>query len=223
MKDPRQERLWRQQREYHRNHPWRLEQGGLFVPHSYKDIQPDTLSWWDDFGFILNRRRVMVWWQHPRDLYRHAVEERARELAGTDPGDDWLVQGAIPNYRKVGRSRKKIVSYTCRPPSEAQSQYYERLRALEQEISSQGMECEVRPSVKRERLSWATGLDLVAPLEVRNEQELAVVADLARRLILGQTSLNEAFPEYRYGKENWLSEASARKRPRRYKRDATPV
>ena len=116
----------------------------------------------------------------------------------------------MPNYRKVGRSRKKIVSYTCRPPSEAQSQYYESLRALEQKVSAQGVECEVCPSAKRQRLPWATGLELVVPLEVRNEQELAVVAGLARRLILGQTSLNEEFPGYRYGKENWLSEADAR-------------
>ena len=210
MKDPRQERLWRQQRQYHRNHPWRLVSGGLFVPHSYEDIRPDALSWWADVGFVLNRRRVLVWWRHPRDLYRHVVEERARELAGPDPGDDWVVEGAIPNYRQVGRSRKKIVSYTCRPPSEAQSQYYESLRTLEQEVSAQGVECEVRPSAKRQRLPWATGLELVVPLEVRNEQELAAVAGLARRLILGQTSLNEEFPGYRYGKENWLSETDAR-------------
>lgn len=30
-----------------------------------------------------------------------------------------------------------------------------------------------------------TGLDLVGPLEVHDAQELAVVADLARRLLLG--------------------------------------
>ena len=116
----------------------------------------------------------------------------------------------MPNYRQVGRSRKKIASYTCRPPSEAQSQYYESLRTLEQEVSAQGVECEVCPSAKRQRLPWATGLELVVPLEVRNGQELAGVAGLARRLILGQTSLNEEFPGYRYGKENWLSEANAR-------------
>jgi hypothetical protein len=206
MKDPRQERLWRQQRQYHRNHPWRLDQGGLFVPHSYAETKPDALSWWDDVGFILNRRRVIVWWQHPRSLYHNAIEERAWELAGPDPEDDWLTRRATPNYRKLGRSRKKIVSYTYHPPSEAQSQYYDRLRALTQEISAQGMDCEVRTSIKRQRLYWATGLGLVAPLEVRNRQELAVVADLAKRLLLGQTSLDAEFPGYCYTKANWLSE-----------------
>ena len=110
----------------------------------------------------------------------------------------------------VGRPRKKIVSYTCRPPSEASRAYFQRLRALEQEMSAQGIDCSVRPSSKRKRLSWATGLELVAPLEVRNEQELAVVADLACRLLLGHTTLEREFADYRYTKESWLLEAASR-------------
>lgn len=210
MKDQRQERLWRLQREYHRNHPWRLGPGGLFVPHSYAEVKQDALSWWDDVGFILNRRRVIVWWRHPRHVYRDAIEELAQEQAGEFPFDDWLTQGAIPNYRKVGRSRKKIVSYTCRPPSEASHAYFQHLRALEQEMSVQGIDCNVSPCSKRKRLSWATGLELVAPLEVRNEQELAAVADLARRLLLGLSTLAQEFPGYCYGKVNWLAEVQAR-------------
>ena len=59
--------------------------------------------------------------------------------------------------------------------------------------------------------TWAsTGLDLVAPLEVRNEQELAVMADLARRLLLGHTTLEREFADYRYTKESWLLEAASR-------------
>ncbi|GAA3994772.1 hypothetical protein GCM10022279_17970 [Comamonas faecalis] len=210
MKDHRQERLGRLQREYHRNHPWRLGPGGLFVPHSYAEVKQDALSWWDDVGFILNRRRVIVWWRHPRHVYRDAIEELAQEQAGEFPFDDWLTQGAIPNYRKVGRSRKKIVSYTCRPPSEASRAYFQHLQAMEQELSAQGIDCDVHPSSKRKRLSWATGLDLVAPLEVRNEQELAVVADLACRLLLGSTTLEREFSDYCYNKATWLSEAAAR-------------
>ena len=107
MKDLRQERLGRLQREYHRHHPWRLGPGGLFVPHSYAEVKPDALSWWDDVGFILNGRRVIVWWRHPRCVYHDALEELASEQAGEFPFDDWLMKGAIANYRKVGRSRKK--------------------------------------------------------------------------------------------------------------------
>ena len=97
MKDQRQERLGRLQREYHRNHPWRLGPSGLFVPHSYTEVKQDALSWWDDVGFILNRRRVIVWWRHPRHVYRDAIEELAQEQTGEFPFDDWLTRGAIPN------------------------------------------------------------------------------------------------------------------------------
>ncbi|OLP04504.1 hypothetical protein BLL52_4246 [Rhodoferax antarcticus ANT.BR] len=65
---------------------------------------------------------------------------------------------------------------------------------------------DVPVSWKWERLNWAMGISLVAPLEVRNEAELAVVANLARRLILGQTTLGAEFSGYRYGRSDWLRE-----------------
>jgi len=55
-------------------------------------------------------------------------------------------------------------------------------------------------------LNWATGVSLIVPLEVRNEEELGQVAALAKRLLLGQTTLQNEFPEYRYGKTDWLRE-----------------
>ena len=59
MKNRKQELLRRMQRQHHRNHPWRLQHGGLYIPHSYEEKLPDALSWWDDVGFILNKRRVI--------------------------------------------------------------------------------------------------------------------------------------------------------------------
>lgn len=76
MKDPRQERLGRLQREYHRHHPWRLGPGGLFVPHSYAEVKPDALSWWDDVGFILNGRRVIVCRPNLLDAVQQICRER---------------------------------------------------------------------------------------------------------------------------------------------------
>lgn len=211
MKNPRFEKFGRMQEEYHRTHPWRLAQGGLFVPHCYTEKDPDGLSWWDDVGFILNRRRVIVWWRHPRDLYSDAISEQARALAGKDPGDDWISEGSTPNYRRVGKSRKKIVSYTCRTPSSEQEQYYSALRDIERRLAAEGIDFEVEASWQRQRLSWATGVELVVPLEVRNAEELAMVAHLARRLILGQTTLAAEFPHYRYCTADWLGEAAKRK------------
>jgi len=206
MKNTKQELLRRLQRQYHRYNPWRLARGGLYIPHSYAETKPDSRSWWDDVGFILNGRRVIVWWQHPRQIYADAIDEQSYRSAGDDPQDDWLTQGSTKNYRQVGASRKKIVSYTSRQPSDAKRLYYERLEEIKNRLTKEGVDVEVSLSWKLERLTWALGVSLIAPLEVRNESEAASLARLARRLILGETALDVEFPEYRYNQADWLRE-----------------
>lgn len=206
MKNQKQELFGRMQRQYHRHHQWRLGQDGLFVPHSYKEKSPDSLSWWDDVGFILNGRRVIVWWQHPRYIYDCAIDDQSWVEAGPGPQDDWLFDGATTNHKRVGKSRKKIVSYTSRQPSAEQDAHYERLRSIGKRLTAEGIDLEVNTSWKRERLNWATGVGLIVPLEVRNEAELAQVVSLARRLLLGQTTLEQEFPEYHYNKVDWIKE-----------------
>ncbi len=170
-----------------------------------------SLTWWDDVGFILNGRRVIVWWQHPRHVYRCAIDDQSWLEAGPGPQDDWLFDGATTNYKKVGKSRKKVVSYTSRQPSAEQNAHYEHLRLIGERLTAEGIDLDVNLSWHREPLNWATGVSLIAPLEVRNEAELAQVAALARRLLLGQTTLEMEFPEYRYNRVNWLIEHGAAK------------
>jgi hypothetical protein len=174
-------------------------------------MESDALSWGDDVGFILNRRKIFVDWAHPRCEYAEEIRNRASLLAGEDPCDDWVLDGITPQYKKVGHSRKKIVSYLCRSPSDEQLEYDETERTIERQLSQEGIEHHVYCSWKRLRRDWATHILVVAPLEVRNEVELAQVATLARRLLLGQTTLDAEFPNYRYSKANWTSEASQRR------------
>jgi len=206
MKNRKQERLRQMQRQYHQRHPWCLERGGLYIPHSYEERSPDALSWCDDVGFILSKRRVMVWWEHPRCVYSDAIDEQSRLEAGDNPHDNWLIDGLQKNYRKVGASRKKVVSYTCREPSIEQKLYYDRLDNIRKRINADGIDLEVRPLWRQENLTWAIGVSLVAPVEVHNENELEIVASLARRLMLRQTTLEAEFPNYRYGRAEWLKE-----------------
>lgn len=77
MKNKRQEKLRILQRQYHRNHQWKLSSGGYYIPHDYTEKTPNMLSWWDDVGFILNKRRIIVWWEHPRMVYMDAIEKCA--------------------------------------------------------------------------------------------------------------------------------------------------
>ncbi len=75
MKNPHYELFSRLQKQHHRNKPWRLSHGGFFVPHDYSKMEPDKLTTWDDVGFNLNGRRVIVWFQHPRCKYRDVIEQ----------------------------------------------------------------------------------------------------------------------------------------------------
>lgn len=169
-------------------------------------MKPDSLSWWDDVGFILNGRRIIVWWQHPRHVYANALNEKSWQEAGAGPQDNWLTEGGTKNYRRLGRSRKKLVSYACRQPSEEQKLHYDLLRGILDRLTTEGIDLDVSVYWKWERLTWAMGASLVAPMYVRSEEELASVATLARRLILGQTTLESEFSGYRYGRADWLRE-----------------
>ena len=206
MKIPRLEAMRRSQLEYHRAHPWRLSEGGLFVPHSYEDTTPESLSSWDDVGFILNRRRVIVWWQHPRHVYTEALWDEVHKVVGDGPIDNWLTEGGTKNYRRVGRSRKKLVSTILREPSPATRAYYDLLKVTYERLSTEGIEYNVSVSWKPKRLWWAKGVNIVAPLEVRNEKDVAELAGLGKRLIKGQLNLKSEFPDYSYTREDWLSE-----------------
>ncbi len=191
------------QRAYHRRCRWVMKDG-LFIPHSYEETLPDALSWWDDVGFILGDRRVIVWWVHPRMSYQDEIQDQAWSEAGESPQKGWLFKDSTPNYKQIGRSRKRITSYTTPPPQEELRQYYDKLDAITKKLQRDGVDFDVEASWRRERLPWATGVALVAPLEVRNEAELKAVADLARRLLRGETSLNREFPDYCYGQSDWL-------------------
>ena len=212
MKNPGQERLRRLMRQYHRHHPWRLEDG-FFIPHLYP--KPRSLSWWDDIGFILNGRRVMVWWVHPRMEYADTIGDFAWKEAGDPPARsaDMFASGE-KQWKKVGRSRKKVVSYLCRPTPDSMQDYYAKLRAIESRMELEGIDWVVRPSISVKRLAWCAGVELCVPFDVRTDEEVRALAWLTRRLLKNETTLTLEFPSYKYGRAEWLAEAELRNQDR---------
>lgn len=206
MKIPHYEALRRSQREDYRAHPWRMSAGGLYIPHSYEDMTPWCLTYWDDVGFILNGRKIFITWEHPRHVYGEALWDKTWAEVGDGPRDNWLTEGGTKNYRKVGRSRKKLVSYTCREPSPEQKAHYDQLNTTYARLAAEGVDLNIAASWKWRRRSWAMNISIVAPLEVRSETDLAEVARLAKRLIRWETTLENEFPGYSYGRQEWLQE-----------------
>lgn len=208
MKIPRLEAIGRRMRDHHRHHPWCLSKGGLYIPHDYSDMTPSGRSDWGDVGFVLNGRRFIVWWQHPRLIYRRAIRTMAFEELGDQPDPNWLFDGATTLYKQVGRSgkRKKPIGHRSRESSEAQQAYYVLLCEAIGRISGCGIDLDIRPSWTWKRFSWGMGLEVVAPIEIRNEPELAQLADLAKRLVCQKATLATEFPGAVYNRQSWLHE-----------------
>lgn len=219
MKNQRLERLRRKMREYHRHHPWRLD-GGLFIPHEYPESKANKLSWWDDVGFILSGRRVIVNWLHPRRAYLDAIEQQAWEDVPTPSTPSTLekfLSGQEPgtkHWRKLGRSRKKVVGDTMPNTSDEWVAFYDAVNEREDALMHVGIDLEVCPSMRISLCSTATTLDLVAPIEVRSKEDVRALAMLARRLLKRETTVYDEWPGYRYGRDAWLSEADLRKHRR---------
>lgn len=205
MKNKNRERLRCLMRQYHRSHPWRLE-NGLYTPHVFPKSR--GFSCWDDVGFILNGRRILIWWIHPRMAYLDAIENMAWKEAGDPPP---RIELRDKQWKKVGRSRKKVMSYICRAvPDSKRDDYYARLKAIQERMETEGIDWMVRPSISVEPLSWGTGVALCAPIEVLTYEDARTLVLLAKRLLKGETTLAEEFPGYGYGRADWLAEAGLR-------------
>ncbi|MDP2832055.1 MAG: hypothetical protein Q8Q28_01910 [Pseudomonadota bacterium] len=196
-------------RQYHRNKRGDHFEHGILVRHDYGEIDPSRLSWWDDVLFILGGLRVAVAWQHPRHVYRGMVEDAAMKATHHlhEKIDGELFEGAVKSYKKVGRSRKKVQSYTMtRRPGE--QEWLDALRVEEARLCKEA-EFSVVPSLKVETLDWCRFVKIVAPIEVSNVAELRMLADLVRRILKGETTLASEFPGYVYGKAQWIGDGLA--------------
>lgn len=206
MKNPRYERYRRLMRQFHRNRPWHLDDG-VYIPQMYPDAR--TLSWWDETGFVLNGRRVMLWWEHPRRKYADELHKLACEQVSPHP-ELTMLKNAEKCWKRVGRSRKKVVAYRTQGSSAEDREYFDSVASIEQRLQLEGIEYSVRPSITVRWYSWGIGVELCTPQEVRNAEEARALASIGKRLVKRQITLVELFDHATYDRTAWLSEAAAR-------------
>ena len=210
MKNHYFEYLRRAAREYHRNHQWRLE-NGLFIPHAYPEEGRAELSWWDDVGFILNGRRVIVHRVHPRLAYSDAIEKQVLSEIPLPGASQRLREGGEKRYRKLGQSRKKVIGTTYGPATTPWSDYLAAFNTRQDELTRSGIDLEIRPSMRVNWYNWATGVDLIAPIEVQSTNDVVTLAAIAQRLLKRETNVANEWPGYRYRQVDWLAEAERRR------------
>lgn len=210
MKNPSFERRRLRARQYHRNQHRDQFENGILVRHLYGDIEPGRLSWWDDVEFIRGGMRINVAWRHPRFVYQGLVEEAAMEAAHPlyEQIDGDLFDGAAKCYQRLGRSRKKVSSYRMAADRPGEREWLEAFIAEQARLSREA-DYSVRPSCTVQQLNWCRFVDIVAPIEVRNVEELRALADLVRRILAHETTLEQEFPGYVYGKAQWIADGLA--------------
>ncbi|MEB0141085.1 MULTISPECIES: hypothetical protein [unclassified Undibacterium] len=207
MKNKHQEQLKRLAKLYHRNSRRSHFEEGIIVRHLYDTENSQKFSWWDDVVFILNDYRVNVAWTHPRFVYNERVEEIARAECEHLESPSMLdfMADSLPNYRKIGKSRKKIVSYTTeRKTNDA---YFESLRASEIRIArdpNNGIF--IAPQISTKWTNWSRFVSICVPIEVHGTADLGDLANLTKRLLKRETSLEQEFPQYLYSQKNWNAE-----------------
>ncbi|CAG0931559.1 MAG: hypothetical protein EFKGCFLK_01882 [Rhodocyclaceae bacterium] len=209
MKNHRIEQLHRLARQYHRNRRGDSFEQGILLRHYYGEVDPHGLSWWDDVMFVHGKVRINVAWQHPRNVYQGMIEEAAMKATAhlSDKIEGDMFSDAEKTYAKLGRRRKKVLSYTTvRRPGE--DEWFAALRAEEERLSA-AAEFAATPSFKVETLDWCRFVGIVAPVEVRQAGELRALADLVRRILKGEATLEAEFPGYVYGKAQWVADGLA--------------
>ncbi len=213
MKTPSFERRRLAARLYHRNRSRDQFEGGILVRHVYDDRDPERLSWWDDVQFIRGKMRINVAWRHPRSVYQDLIEEAASVVVEPlyEKIEGNLFGGDVKLYKQVGRSRKKISGYRMvdRP---GVREWIDALRAEEARLSREA-EFTVRTSFDVEQLDWCRLVEIVAPIEIRNVTDLRALADLVRRILARETTLEREYPGYVYGKAQWIADGLAEQAP----------
>ena len=200
-------------KNFHRNNQQRTHyKNGILIHHLYPDRNENTLSWWDDVGFILNNYRVSIAWNHPRQAFLEHVQNLAFDMVSEAYSEDefnllGLSEEQTPIYKKIGRSRKIIKLY--KQNFLPDNGFIEALRKTERELAA----CTDFNVVPKLDIRWTKRSRFVSaclPMEIRGEDDLMVLASTVKRLIKREVTLNELYPEFCYTKQNWLDEKTAR-------------
>lgn len=220
MKNKRIETLRRKAKALHKsNSRNRHYEHGVRILHSYDHYHDlEMLTWWDDFDFILNKCRVAVAWQHPRGRYIDEVENLAYSMAlerfpysASELKNSGGFLDSIPIFTKVGKSRKKIKFYTCdfTEKTEIEIKRREEWRRLEDSLALES-DIKVTPTIRSEWTDHSRLISICIPIEVRNEDDVKVLASIVKSLLKRETTLDQLYPNYVYTKHDWIAEQSKR-------------
>lgn len=183
---------------------------GVAIYHDY--TEPRKLSFWDDFGFILGSQYVLVTWVHPRMAFSDAVEAEAEEnvIQAIGPGPIWdFFKNNTPVYKKVGKSRKKINSFSLAMVPADYEEY--RLKVnIETDRLLKESSLTAKPSIRIMQWHTCRQVAIVYPAELLNVSDIVVFAAMLKQHLLGRGDMFAHLDGYRYGAADWQTEEGIR-------------
>lgn len=191
-------------KHFHRRQRGDHFEKGIKLQHDYSNDKATKLSLWDDVTFILNDYRVHVSWSHPRWYYLETIRSMAFDnLNILDMFNEDGFESASPQFVKVGKSRKKIVSYTM--GNLLKPGVYALLEIEERKLFKTN-DVKIYPSMTVSWLKDCRYVDICVPIEIKSTQDLITLANLVKHLLNWSTSLGKEFSEYDYSEKNWKEE-----------------
>lgn len=196
-------------KDWHRHN--QLTPLGNALIHCYDN--PHEMGWWDDVMFRLGGQVICVWWTHPRMQFADQTNEMARNLM--PPSPPWnLREGSVANYKRLGKNkkRKKIVSYTMAPIHDTWKEWSAECDKKTEEVR-RTTDLVIRPSMKIEQLNWCRGVSLCIPEEAIDAVSVEKMAEIAKQLLRGETTLEELYPDYTYTRHDYEADGVKTKNP----------
>jgi hypothetical protein len=180
---------------------------GLVIYHCYRDENGTpykTRGYWDDVAFKMGSHYVVVLWTHPRYEYAEhldtiAYTEASEKFPSTRAPKDWLLPGK-KNYKRVGASRKKVVSYQME--FEERDGFFECWKSRLDELCRTSDYVQY-PHINVKQQDYCRMVSICYPLEVVDEDSLELLANVVKSYLAGGDLDLINVP---YGKDNYNQE-----------------
>lgn len=120
----------------------------------------------------------------------------------------WKLMRSEPILRKIKRGRRmKTVGHRVLPLSEEYRRYYDHLNATQASLAQQDHGWVIVPSIRSRALDWCQGVDLVAPVEIRCEDDLRLLRDITERHLRGDLNTLNGYSAYAFA--DWQADQPA--------------
>lgn len=178
------------------------------VYHSYLDEDRNLLrtkGYWDDVGVYGGSLFTVICWTHPRYMFEEKIREHVYEKMNTLYKEESFFNNFNKKYKKVGKSRKKVISYEYCVDTEYNSPQkisYNQLFEDELKVTNHIQKCYINTYITKS----ARYIHVCYPVEVICEDSLKKMTDEVMGYSRDYSKFYEKYGEYGYSLSDYMNE-----------------